>query len=50
MGRDQSYEPQGTEAHNKQSSSKSKGVEAPEIAELSRRSQSSYGDQEVDLL
>ncbi|KAF2590105.1 hypothetical protein F2Q70_00038386 [Brassica cretica] len=47
---DQSYGPQGTEAHNKQSSSKSKGVEAPEIAEQSRRSRSSYGDHEVDLL
>ncbi|KAF2616765.1 hypothetical protein F2Q68_00039002 [Brassica cretica] len=50
MGRDQSYGPQGTEAHNKQSSSKSKGVEAPEIADQSQRSWSSYGDHEVDLL
>ncbi|KAF2594517.1 hypothetical protein F2Q70_00043977 [Brassica cretica] len=50
MGRDQSYGPQGTEANNKQLSSKSKGVEAPEIAEQSRRSRSSYGDHEVDLL
>ena len=32
--------PQGTEAHNKQSSSKNKGVEASEIAEQVRRSRS----------